>query len=105
MSFRGGGSEYVPFEINTGRWDSNIWIIEGARLNFDYIEDGFYPPNIDGFYPDDESESQVSVDINRQTTVYFQVNNDSGRFADIIGSIFKVDSEVRSCCYDIWPGY
>ena len=105
MSFRGGGSAYVPFEINTGRGDSNIWFIEGARLNFDYIEDGYYPPNIDGFYPDKDSESQVSVDINRQTTVYFQVNDDSGRFADIIGSIFKVNSEVRSCCYNIWPGY
>lgn len=104
FSFRGGGAEYVPFEISMPRWNNNYGDIYGAELDFRYIDEEYYPPPID-WNENSEIPTTQPVDINRQTTVYFQVTQDSGRLADIIDTIFGKDEEVRSCCYTTWPGY
>lgn len=107
FSFQGGGAEYVPFEIARSR-NSSLAIIQGAELDFDNLDEPYYPPPID-MYPEEGPEEGLeqleAVDKNRQITVYFQVTQEPGRLADIINTIFGKDEEVRSCCYTTWPGY
>ena len=108
FSFQGGGAEYVPFEIARS-WNSNLAIIQGAELDFDNLDEPYYPPPIDMYpmdmYPEEGLGQLEAVDKNRQITVYFQVTQEPGRLADIIDTIFGKDEEVRSCCYTTWPGY
>ena len=112
FSFQGGGAEYVPFEIARSR-NSSLAIIQGAELDFDNLDEPYYPPPIDMYpmdmYPEEGPEEGLeqleAVDKNRQITVYFQVTQEPGRLADIINTIFGKDEEVRSCCYTTWPGY
>lgn len=103
FSFQGGGAEYVPFEISSS-WNSNLAIIQGAELDFDNLDEPYYPPPID-MVVEEGSGQLEAVDKNRQITVYFQVTQEPGRLADIINTIFGKDEEVRSCCYTTWPGY
>lgn len=105
FSYQGNGGEYVPFEIAES-WNSNTAVIKGAELDFDNIDEPYYPPPVDMVFEEEGFlEELEAVDRNRQTTVYFQVTRESGRLADIINTIFGKDEEVRSCCYTTWPGY
>lgn len=103
FSFQGSGAEYVPFEIARS-WNSSLAIIQGAELDFDNLDEPYYPPPID-MYPEEGLGQLEAVDKNRQIIVYFQVTQEPGRLADIINTIFGKDEEVRSCCYTTWPGY
>lgn len=99
VCFYDNGGEYVPFQIRPGNWNNPNWSMYGAELNFENW-DNYYPPPINFF--SESEEEQVKVDPNRQTTLYFKITPDAGNLADIIGSLFEKDSEIRSCCYAYW---